>query len=226
MKGILDFWGSSVGGKVAMAVTGFLLFAYVVAHMIGNLQVYIGQDQLNAYAAFLHAHLGLLWTARLGLAGVFAIHIWSSSRLTLQNQAARPVGYAVKHSVQSTLASRNMYLTGAMVAFFLIYHLGQFTLRLLYPATYEAFDALGRPDVYRMVVMSFHNPFIASTYIVAMLLLGLHLSHGVSSMFQSLGLNRPTINRFVNAIGPTAAIVIVIGDVSMPLAILAGLVKL
>ena len=224
MSGLTKFFFSSVGAKVTMAVTGFLLFAFVVTHMLGNWQVFSGPEKLNTYAEFLRAHAGLLWTARVGLIVCLVLHVWSASRLTLLNQGARPVDYVVKKSRQAGLASRNMFLTGAMIFFFVLYHLLQFTFHVTNPQ-YQGFtEPSGRFDVYSMVVAGFSNFWIAAAYIIAMVLLGIHIWHGISSMFRTLGITRPKYRSFWDGLGPVVATLIVIGEVSMPIAILAGLV--
>lgn len=225
MNGSSSFFFSSVGAKIVMAVTGFLLAVFVLGHMAGNLQVFAGPEKLNNYAHMLQSLGGLLWVARALLLVTLVLHVWSSTRLTLMNRAARPVPYVNKGNVQTTIASRNMYITGAMILFFLAYHLAQFTFGVTNPDIMLK-DPMGQPNVYGMVVAGFSNPIISGLYIIAMVLLGLHLSHGVSSMFQSIGINRPGYNRFVNAIGPVVAGLIVLGNISMPIAALAGLVTI
>jgi succinate dehydrogenase / fumarate reductase cytochrome b subunit len=220
----LKFFYSSVGAKVVMAVTGFLLFIYVLGHMLGNWQVFAGPERLNAYAEFLHSHMGLLWTARAVLFVCLVLHVWSASRLTLDNRAARPVSYVVNRPVKAGLASRNMYLTGAMIFFFVTYHILQFTVRVTNPEYATLRDAQGNFNVYAMVVEGFSNPLISAVYIIAMILLGIHLWHGISSMFQSLGLVRPRYRRFVDTLGPAIASIIIVGEIAMPISILAGFV--
>jgi succinate dehydrogenase / fumarate reductase cytochrome b subunit len=226
MSGFLKFFYSSVGAKITMAVTGFLLFVWLIGHMVGNLQVFEGPEKLNSYAEFLHEHGGLLWFTRGAMLVLLVLHVWSASRLTLLNQAARPVAYAVNKSREAGLASRNMYLTGAMIFFFLLYHLLQFTFRVTNPQYQSLTDHAGRFDVYTMVVSGFQNLWISASYIIAMVLLGIHLWHGVSSMFQTVGVVRPKYRGFFNGLGPVVASVIVLGEISMPIAILAGLVPL
>jgi len=225
MSACIKFIHSAVGAKIIMAVTGCFLFLYVVGHMVGNLQVYQGPEKLNAYALFLHSHMGFLWVARLGVLTMMLLHVYTASRLTLQNRAARPVAYVMKENVRSGLAANNMYVSGTMIFFFVAYHLAQFTLRWTNPELASLTDAQGRFDVYRMVVAGFQNPVVTGSYVVAMTLLGLHLWHGVSSMFQSVGLNRPQCNTLVGAVGPVFAAVIVLGNISMPVAILSGFIK-
>jgi succinate dehydrogenase cytochrome b subunit len=224
MSGFMKFWYTSVGAKIIMATTGVILFGFVIGHMLGNWQVFSGPDKLNEYANFLHTHVGLTWTTRVVVGLSAVLHIWSASRLTLDNRAARPVAYVVSKSREASWASRNMYLTGAMVFAFIAYHLAQFTFRWLNPELANKTDAAGHFDVYAMVVGGFQNPLISGLYIIAMALLGIHLWHGVSSMFQSVGIVRPKYRGFFNSLGPVVASLIVIGEISMPIAILVGLV--
>lgn len=223
MSRLARFVSVSVGAKMVMAVTGLLLLLFVIGHMVGNWQVFAGPEKLNSYGALLHAHPLLLWTARSGLLIAVVLHVWSASMLTLANRAARPQPYVVKRSVEAGWASRNMYLSGAMVFFFVLYHLLQFTWRVTNPSFQSMIDHDGRFDVYSMVVSGFANPWISAAYIIAMILLGIHLWHGASSMFQSLGITRPSTRKLFDSIGPLVAIAVVVGEISMPIAILAGL---
>ena len=179
--------GSSIGAKSIMAVTGLLLYGFLIAHLSGNLLIYQGPDATNAYAVNLRQlPFGLLWIARIGLIVIFAAHILTGIRLTLQNRRARPNAYAHSSTIKATVASRSMIDTGMLVLVFLVYHLAHFTWHMFYFD--ESFVLPGGPiDVYRMVVTSFQNVWIAGSYIVAMILVGLHLSHGIASFFQTLG---------------------------------------
>ena len=218
MGALLRFYTSSVGAKIVMAVTGCLWFLFLVGHLVGNLQVFAGPEPLNAYAYFLHSHHAMLWTVRSGMFVLFVLHVWSASVLTLKNQASRPVAYVKKSAVRATWTSRNMYLTGSMILAFVGYHLLQFTWEVTNPEIAAHYDALGHHDVYRMVVSGFQNPAIAGLYIAGMVLLGLHLSHGVSSMFQSMGWNGRRANSLINALGPACAILLGLGNIAMPAA--------
>ncbi|MBI5507664.1 MAG: succinate dehydrogenase cytochrome b subunit [Deltaproteobacteria bacterium] len=226
MRWLVNLALSSIGAKVVMALTGLVLVAFLVGHMVGNLQVLGGQEPLNAYAAFLHSKPALLWVVRSGLILAAVLHIVSSVRLTWLNNAARPVAYAVKRPILSSFASRNMLVTGLVVFAFLVYHLLQFTWRLTNPAFSQLHDAQGRLDVYSMVVLSFSERLIAGAYVVALLLLGLHLWHAIGSTFQSLGLTTPKYRRLIDAVSLLVCAVLVVGNVSMPVAILMGLVQL
>jgi succinate dehydrogenase / fumarate reductase cytochrome b subunit len=209
---------SSLGGKYVMALTGLGLVGFVIAHMVGNLLVFAGRDALNGYAEVLKSHPGLLWSARVGLLAIFLVHVFLGVRLTQQNQAARPVPYVREDTVTANWASRHMMLTGLLLLAFILYHLAHFTFGVA--TDYLALrDSQGRHDVYAMVVMGFRHPLIAGSYVVAMVILFLHLWHGASSWFQSLGVNHPKYNGFIRGFGPVLATIVLIGNCSMPLCI-------
>ena len=207
-----------------MAVTGLCLLGYVIVHMIGNLQVYKGPEALNAYAKMLKGMPGLLWGARLTLLVLFTAHIYLGIALYLENRAARPVGYVRFQYEQASIATRTMLLSGLVILAFVIFHLLHFTLGAVQPEYFEAKDPAGRPDVYGMVIHGFQNPVLAISYLIAQLFLGLHLYHAVPSMFQSVGLKHPRYNPLIAKLGLVVALVVVVGNVSMPLSILFGLV--
>ncbi len=209
-----------------MAVSGLALVGFVFMHMLGNLQVYLGPEAINAYGHFLQSTPEILWPARLGLLGLVALHIVSAFRLAIANAAARPVGYGAGTTIQATLASRTMRQSGAVLLAFIVYHLLHFTLGVAHPEYSHWVDEKGRHDIYSMVVLSFRNPWISLSYIAAMLLLGMHLSHGVQSLFQSLGWTngkfRPTLRNLSRGL----AALVVLGNCSMPLACWLGFLKL
>jgi succinate dehydrogenase cytochrome b subunit len=234
---------SSLGAKYVMALTGVGLIGFVVAHMLGNLLIYLGPDALNSYAQALKDRPALLWTARLGLLAIFLIHLALGIRLTLQNQRARDVPYVYEDTVQASWASRHMLLTGLVLLAFIVFHLAHFTFgivktytttsgeRVSYldlhdpkdPARHDSGES-PRHDVYRMVVLGFRTPWITITYLVAQFFLWLHLWHGASSWFQSLGLNHPAYNPLINAFGPVLSTAVLVGNCSIPLAVLSGLI--
>ncbi len=179
MNWLLRSLQSSIGRKVLVALTGVALIGFVVVHLLGNLQIFAGPDQLNSYAESL-AHLGpLLWVARLGLLALAGAHIVLALKLAAENRAARPERYDVAGRVKATASARSMVLTGLMIAAFVVYHLAHFTWGAAHPQFSGRLDAQGRLDVYSMVVASFQQWPIALTYAAAMVLLGLHLRHGV-----------------------------------------------
>lgn len=221
---------SSIGRKAIVAITGAGLFGFVIAHMLGNLQIFLGRETLNAYAAFLKSTPELLWTARLGLLAFFVAHIVVAITLARENMAARPQRYAMEDTVAASTESMYMVRTGLVILAFVVYHLMHFTFFAFnknFASLMETMpDGSHRHDVFSMVVLGFRNPAVSTVYILAQVLLAMHLSHGASSMFQTLGINskqwRPTIAK----IGPTAALIILIGNVSMPLAVLVGVIRL
>jgi len=226
MSRIARFVNSSIGAKTLVALTGAGLFLFVVVHMLGNLQVYLGPDALNAYAKKLKDLPALLWPARLGLLLLVVVHIAVALRLAIANRRARKVGYDRRATIQATPASLTMVWTGPLIAAFVVYHLLHFTFGAIYPEAYHGTDAQGRHDVYRMVVLGFRNPLIALSYIVAMIFLGLHLRHGIASLFQTLGLRHPAYDGLIERSGLVLAWIIVIGNVSIPVSIWIGLVRL
>ncbi|MEZ5962635.1 MAG: succinate dehydrogenase cytochrome b subunit [Planctomycetota bacterium] len=225
MTWVLRWLRTSLGSKVVMAVTGLLLFFFLVGHMAGNLLVFRGQQAMNDYAYFLQHSTGLLWTARLGLLALFALHVAIGLRLTRDNRGARPERYAHEDTVQASFASRSMILSGLVVAAFLVYHLAHFTLGWIQSGNYALRDATGRHDVYTMVVLGFRNPVVALSYVVAVLLLGLHLSHGLQSLFQSLGLRHRRYSPLIGTAAPIVAALLVAGFLSVPFSVLLGIVQ-
>lgn len=209
-----------------MAVTGLLLIGFVIAHLVGNLQVFLGAETFNAYAAFLKSIPGPLWLARIGLIVAFVLHVYNAFTLRKIINAARPVNYRTQATVQASAASRYMMHTGIIVLLFVIVHLAHFTLGYLQPELYSKTDALGQHDVYYMLVMGFSNPLFAGFYIFCIALVGVHLSHGISSMFQTLGLCRPNIKNKLELAAKVIAAGIALGYISIPLAVIANVVTI
>lgn len=214
------FAGSSIGRKVVMAVTGAILFGFVLVHMLGNLQVYLGPEALNHYGAFLRQllHGTGIWIARAVLLAAVVLHVWSATSLTLSSRRARPEGYRVEKWKESTYASRTMRWGGVILLLFVIYHLLHFTTGTVHQSFIEG-------DVYHNFVAGFRVVPVSLFYIFAMLALGLHLRHGVWSMFQTLGVSHPRYIRAAHVGAWIFAALIVIGNISFPLAVLAGVVK-
>ena len=222
MGGLVTFVRSSIGAKVFMALSGAAMFGFVLVHMLGNLQVYLGPEPYNAYAAFLKGTPELLWAARAVLLGSVAVHVASGLRLAALNRAARPHDYVAKRFTKASMSSRTMVLSGLVVLSFIVYHLLHFTLGVTDPAHYHLVDSHGRHDVYAMFVHGFRNPYVSVSYIVAMTLLGAHLHHGVTSLFQTLGFNGPRFSRVIELFGPSFAAIVVLGNVSMPISVMMG----
>lgn len=211
------FFRSSIGKKVVMAASGVVLFGFVVGHMAGNLQVYLGPTALNAYAEGLRKVPALLWAARLTLLAATALHVWSAYSLTRMNRAARPVGYRARENRESTYASRTMRWSGVILLLFIVYHLMHFTWGNVHPSFVPG-------DVFHNFVTGFHSLAVSGFYAAAMIALGLHLYHGVWSMMQTVGLSHPRYDHLRHAFASFVAVAVVAGNLSFPLAVLAGLI--
>jgi len=212
---------SSVGGKFIVAVTGLVLVGFIVAHLSDNLLIFSGPDAVDGFAETIHSYTKLLWTMRIGLLIAAVLHIGFAVKLNLQSKAARPLAYQRKQYVEAPFTSRSMLLTGLLILFYILFHLAQFTFRVTSPEL----QSLGSYDVYRMLVYSFSNPAVALFYILAMIVLGMHLSHGISSLFQSLGWNHKKYNKVIRLLGPVLGTLLALGYISIPVAIQLGLLK-
>ncbi len=215
----IAIYRSAVGKKAAMAVSGLVLFGFVLMHLLGNLQVFLGAEKLNGYSRFLHNLGGLLWLARGVLLAAVAVHIVAAFQVSAMQRAARPVAYAKRQNLASTYASRTMKYGGVILLLFIVYHLLHFTFGNAHPS----FNA---EDVYANVVTGFRVVPVALFYIAAQLALGLHLRHGVWSLFQSTGLNGPRLDGTLKLGAALFAVFVTLGNISIPVAVLAGLVHL
>ena len=224
-KNPLFFW-TSTGKKFLMGASGLALVGFIVGHLVGNLQMFLGQEAVNRYAAFLKSTGEILWVVRFGLIALAVTHIVTAVSLSLENAAARPVGYAVKTYKEATYASRTMKASGLIVLAFLGYHLAHYTLMITHPEYHHLIDAQGRHDVYSMVVLGFSRPWISAWYILGVFLLGMHLSHGLYSMFQSLGIQTDTLRKRVRPAAIAIGWLIFLGFASIPAGVLAGLIRL
>lgn len=219
------FFRSSIGRKYIVGVTGIFLVLFVVGHMLGNLQIFLGPKALNDYAAFLKSIPGPLWAARIGLLAAFVIHLALALKLKWENVEARPASYAVDNTVEASLSSRIMALSGTLILLYVVGHVMHFTLGMILPEYAHFQDETGRHDVYAMVVKGFQVPLVSIAYVVAMCLLWSHLRHGISSVFQTLGFRTKRNKDFVDMLGPVLSTGIVIGYVIVPLSILFGFVR-
>lgn len=225
MHRVAHWYLSSIGAKLVMAVTGIPLFLFIISHLTGNLLMFAGQDAMNAYAHWLKSMGLLLWAARLGLLAIFVSHIASAFRVWRLNRTARPEPYAVSKYLATTYAARTIMISGVLVLAFLVYHLMHYTLGVTNPEFFQLIDSKGRLNVYRMVIHGFSSVAVSGVYLIAMLLLGMHLSHGVSSLFQTLGLHGRKFSAFTERLGPACGVLIFAGYGSIPLAVLAGVLK-
>lgn len=221
------FYAAPIGKKAVMAITGAMLVGYVVAHMLGNLQIYSANlTQINSYAGFLHNpnNALLLWGARSVLLLAVILHITASVQLFLQNRAARPVAYIKKDDVPASYAARTMIWSGPIVAAFVIFHVLHLTVGAVLPLRDVGGNPL-TPDVRYNVIAGFQNYAVSGFYIFAMILLCMHLYHGVWSMFQSLGISHPRYTRKLKRGAAILAIAIAIGNCSIPIAVMIGLLN-
>jgi succinate dehydrogenase / fumarate reductase cytochrome b subunit len=217
---VVSFWQSTTGKKIVMAVTGAILFIFVIGHMLGNLQVFEGPEKINAYGRFLHNLGEILWAERIGLLAAVVLHITATVQLALRNKAARPVDYSRRKAINSSYASRTMYWSGPIVLAFVIFHLLHLTAGMIAPGA-----AFIEGDVYHNVVAGFQVWWVSAWYIFSICLLGLHLRHGIWSMFQSVGFNYPRYTPILKSAAVWIAVIIVLGYISIPISVLLGLVK-
>ena len=216
---VARFYDSSIGKKAVVAVTGLVLFGFLILHMLGNLQVFLGREVMNHYAETLHGNPGLLWVARVVLLVSVVLHTWAAIQLTAVKAAARPVAYVKPGNVQGSTGSRTMMLSGPVIALFVIGHLLHFTTGTIHPQFVEL-------HAYENVVNGFANPIAAGLYIVAMILVGFHLSHGIWSMFQSVGFSHPRYTPLIKKFAGVFSWILIAGFISVPIAVLAGIVRI
>jgi len=217
-----------VGKKVVMAVTGLVLVGFVVAHMLGNLKIFLGAEAIDSYAKFLR-EMGepllpygtLLWVARIILLTSVLLHIVAALELTRMNWTARPQGYQTKQSIATTYASRTMRASGVILALFVVYHL----LHLTAGAVGFQPGEFHHLAVYKNVVAGFSVWYVSLFYILAMAALCLHLDHGFWSMFQTVGLSNARITPALRALSRAVALLVFAGFISVPVAVLAGWVR-
>lgn len=223
----IELYRSALGKKYVMAITGIMLIGFVVAHMVGNLKMYMGPSDFDSYAEFLRELLVpifprtvILWAMRIGLIAAFALHIHSAYSLTRINQAARGVGYqGPRDYIAANFASRTMRVSGIVVGLFIVWHL----FDLSWTGTGYTFV---RGLAYANVAESLSRIWVAAIYIVGNIALGLHLFHGTWSLFQSMGWNNPRFNAWRRNLAAGLAGIVVIGNVSFPIAVLAGVVSI
>lgn len=224
MKQALTFIDTTLGKKVVMAISGLVLFGFVLGHMAGNLQIFLGAEAFNSYAIGMHESLGpLLWVARVGLLVAVIAHIIMAVQLVTRSAAARPVGYRVKKNERTTFAALTMKFSGFTLLFFILFHIAHFTFPGV--AMSSAYEHQGYSMAYSNFVNGFSIPWVVALYIAAMISLGLHLYHGSYSLFQTLGLNNPLRNGTLKAGAQFVALIITVGNIILPLSVLLGLVQ-
>jgi len=209
-----------------VALTGLILILFVIGHLLGNLQIFLGPDWINGYSQHLRDLGPLLWAIRVFLLATVVIHIYVTIHLSVENRRARPKRYIDRRYVKATFASRHMVMSGLIVLAFIVYHLAHFTVRVTDPRfVLLKADPLGHYDVYSMMVYGFQSYFVSGFYVLGLFLLALHLSHGSSSFFQSLGLNDRKLTPRLALGGRIFAWLLFVGYTSIPVAILLGLIK-
>jgi len=212
------FFGTTVGKKLVMALTGAVLFVFVVFHLLGNLLIFWGPDELNRYAEVLKALGGYIWIARLTLLAALMLHVFCAVQLTITGWRARPVSYSVRRDMETNYAARTMIISGPLIFLYAIYHLLMFTFLATGPG-------YSRTDVYGNVVAAFRVPAISAVYVVAMLVLGVHLYHGVWSMLHTAGISNPGYKSVRRIVAPVVAMVIAAGYIAIPVAVLCRIVR-
>jgi succinate dehydrogenase / fumarate reductase, cytochrome b subunit len=219
------YWNSSIGKKLVVALTGLAMVLFLAGHLTGNLLMYAGKEAFDEYARFLHeaGHGALIWVARIGLLVVLVLHVWATILLTRENKAARQQ-YEYKATIQASKSSRIMIWSGLTVLAFIVFHILHFTVR-----TNSHLAEIAKESPYEMVIAGFSGGFlqvlVVLFYVVAMTLLCSHISHGVASMFQTLGFRSKKSAGLIRSISLGYAAVIWLGFVSIPVAIMLGLVK-
>ena len=219
MNRVRALWTSSVGKKAVMAVTGLIMLAYLITHVLANLLIFQGPEKINAYSRFLHGTGGALWAARLVLLAAVGLHIVAAVQLASRRRAARPIGYAAgRESQVSTLASRTIRWGGALILVFLVYHILHFTLGTVHASFVDG-------DPYHNVVTGFSNPLVVLFYEVALVAVGLHLYHGIWSSGRSLGLSSPSPQPLRRQLALALSLMVWAGFTIIPIAVYAGVIR-
>jgi succinate dehydrogenase / fumarate reductase cytochrome b subunit len=229
VSGLLSLWQTSVGKKFVMAISGIILFGYVILHLWGNLRVFYGPEALNQWGVFLRVagdpffrSQQLLWIVRVILLVALILHVTAAYQLSRRDYASRPAGYALRKNLESTYASRTMRWGGVIILLFVIYHVLDLTTGTLHPATYAPFR---EGDIYSNVIGDFRVWYVTLIYVAAVIVLGMHLYHGVWSMFQTLGLNSSRWDRLWRNVATFFAVVLTLGNIAIPVSILIGIVR-
>ena len=215
-------WKTSLDRKTVMAVSGLFLIGFLIAHLLGNLQIFLGQEWLNSYAQHLEDLPLLVIPVNAILLAAFLAHVSTAVLLSAQNRAARPITYAYKKTVQATLASRTLPITGLVIFLFVVYHLLHYTWGVAHPQYFHLTDAKGRHDVYSMVVLGFQNAPISAVYVTALLVLSVHVGHGASSFLQTLGLTPRGAQKKFRLAGQLFGWLLFFAYAAIPVSVLAG----
>ena len=224
---LVDFYRSTIGKKIIMGVTGLIGVGFVILHMAGNLQAFVGRQKINAYGALLHGPLAeLTWLLRIVLIVAVVLHVLMAYQLTRISQAARPIGYQKKEPQVATLASRTMKWGGVLILVFIVFHILHFTTETIDPGGVRGMiDIHGDRDVYGNIVASFRIWWVAAFYIVTMVFLGLHLYHGAWSSMRTLGYAKTAVNPLRRHLAFAVAVLIWLGFTLVPLGVIAGIIR-
>lgn len=216
----MRLFSDSIGRKAVMAVTGLLLVVFLIGHLLGNLTIFRGADGINAYAEGLHKLTPVVWGNRIVMGLAIVLHVILAITVTLENWAAKPDKYAVSRSLRATFASKNMIWTGVAIGAFAVYHLLQFTIRAAPPP-----DLVGRPNVFAMVLAALTLAPITLVYVVAMVAVFFHLTHGIQSLFQTSGFSNAVMLPRYGIVGKLLSAVFLLGFGSIPVVILLQILK-
>jgi succinate dehydrogenase / fumarate reductase cytochrome b subunit len=220
MGRLRTFYGSMVGKKVVMGVTGLIGIGFVIIHSLGNLLVFRGSAAINSYSHFLKSTGELLWGLRLVLIIAVTLHVIAAIQLTRQSRAARPIGYAKRETQVATISSRTMRWGGALLLVFIVVHILHFTTGNVRPA-----GVFSSEDVYANVITSFRIWWVALFYVVSMLALGLHLFHGAWSSVRSIGVSPPSPQPLHRRISLVIAVLVWAAFTAIPVAVFSGIVR-
>jgi len=206
-----------------MAISGLIMVGFVVVHMLGNTAVFAGADAINTYAAKLHSLGPGLWIFRAVMLGAVVVHLWLGVSLTFENSSARPIGYKQKQNLKTGMAATTMIYSGLLLLAFIVYHLLHFTIRTIDTSYKTMVLPDGHMNVFAMVQSGFSQNFTVVVYVVAMIILLLHLSHGIASTLQSIGWNNDKVQPVIEKIGKALAFILLVGFAAVPLSVLFGI---
>ena len=216
----LTFYDSTIGKKAVLAVTGIVLYGFVIVHMLGNLQVFLGPAKLNGYAETLKGTPAILWGVRSVLLVSLVLHVVTSLSLVARTAGARPVGYRAKQNIRTSYSAVTMKYGGPALALFILFHLAHFTFPGVAMGNYRH----SHTDVYSNVINAFQIPWLTAIYVAAQFMLGMHLYHGGWSLFQTLGINHPKYEQQIRTIPRAVGIVVATGNIAIALSVLSGIV--